>query len=490
MRITNKIIQNNSLTNINTNKTLEDKLSTMISTEKKISRPSDDPIVALRSLRLRTSVNQTDQYLNKNVEDANSWLTVTEDAIDTLSDILTDIRKQYVKGSSDSLTSSDRKIILEDLQTLAAEVYNTGNVDFAGRSVFTGYRTSSALTFQKEEVVNYTITEDESTATLDTTLFVKADGATEQDVYSADITRIRLSYDALSTTKPETDADGNVTTVDATPTVTINGTEYSGSAITTISTSGTDNPYEYVHDNSDAIVFVPETGEILIGSDYGDTDSITSFSVTYSKEEWDSGDLRPEHYFDCTDNTNNIVYSSHGGEIEYNVGVNQSLRINTTADECFNHSIVRDLDDIMNALKEVQNIEDTITKLTSELNALPESDTAGREAKQAEIDAAEKAQTYLNEKLHNLFETGITKADDYLNANSVALTNCGTRSKRLELIQNRLETQLTTLEELKSDNEDADLAETAIKLSSAQYAYDAALMATSKILQENLLNYI
>ena len=59
------------------------------STEKKINRPSDDPIIALRSLRLRTSVNQTDQYLNKNVEDAESWLTVTEDAIKTLSDIIT-----------------------------------------------------------------------------------------------------------------------------------------------------------------------------------------------------------------------------------------------------------------------------------------------------------------------------------------------------------------------------------------------------------------
>ena len=127
MRITNKIIQNNSLTNINTNKTLQDKLSTMISTEKKITRPSDDPIIALRSLR-----------------------TVTEDAIDTLSDIITDVRKQYTKGTSDPLTASDRKIILENLESLAAEIYNTGNADFAGRSVFTGYRTDTTLTVQKD----------------------------------------------------------------------------------------------------------------------------------------------------------------------------------------------------------------------------------------------------------------------------------------------------------------------------------------------------
>ena len=67
MRITNKIIQNNSLNNINVNKTLEDQLSTMLSSNKKIVRPSDDPIIALRSLRLRTSVNQVTQYVEKNV---------------------------------------------------------------------------------------------------------------------------------------------------------------------------------------------------------------------------------------------------------------------------------------------------------------------------------------------------------------------------------------------------------------------------------------
>ena len=158
MRITNKIIQNNSLTNINTNKTLQDQLSTMLASNKKIARPSDDPIIALRSLRLRTSVNQVSQYVEKNVEDAKSWLTVTEDSIDTLSEIITDIRKQYVKGTSDTLKAEDRSIITDNLQALAAELYNTGNADFAGRSVFTGFRTNTTLTFQKQEDIDYTIT--------------------------------------------------------------------------------------------------------------------------------------------------------------------------------------------------------------------------------------------------------------------------------------------------------------------------------------------
>ena len=45
MRITNKIMHNNSIYNINNNKVTEDGLNTQIATGKKLTRPSDDPEV-------------------------------------------------------------------------------------------------------------------------------------------------------------------------------------------------------------------------------------------------------------------------------------------------------------------------------------------------------------------------------------------------------------------------------------------------------------
>lgn len=472
MRITNKIIQNNSLTNINLNKTLQDTLSTMLSSEKKISRPSDDPIIALRSLRLRTSVNQTTQYVEKNVEDAKSWLKVTEDSITTLSNIITDVKKQYVKGSSDSLKPSDRTIILENLESLAKEIYNTGNADFAGRGVFTGFRTDTTLTYQKQENVHYSIIENQDSLRIDTTKYIRV-ADSENDVITSDITRIRLSYNDL---------------MDNAPTISINGAAVTA---TVVHSTTVPSPYSQVADAPDAVVYVPETGEILLGSNVAaKPDSITSCEVTYEKENWNRGDLRPEHYFDCDDLTNNKSYRSHSGKINYNIGINQSLQINTTADECFSHNIIRDLQDVISAIKEVDDIESTISKLKSELSGYKDTQVAEKKATQEKIDAAQKAQTFINEKLHSLFSSGISKADGYLDNNNVALTNCGTRSKRLELIENRLDTQLSSLKELKSENEDVDLAETAIKMRSAEYAYDASLMATAKILQETLLNYI
>ena len=101
MRMTNKIMQNNSLYNINNNKILRDKLSTMMATQKKITRPSDDPVVAIRALRLRTSVSELTQYYEKNAPDAESWLDVTTKALEnTVAEVLTNMKKVANKAAN------------------------------------------------------------------------------------------------------------------------------------------------------------------------------------------------------------------------------------------------------------------------------------------------------------------------------------------------------------------------------------------------------
>ena len=159
MRITNKIMQNNSLSNINTNKISQDKLNTMMSTQKKITKPSDDPVIAIRSLRLRSSVTTISQYYEKNVPDAKSWLEVTEDALNNVTEVITDMIQQVTKGSSETLEIKDREVVIEQLKALRAELYATGDADYAGRYVFTGYRTDTSLSFTEAMSKKYTITE-------------------------------------------------------------------------------------------------------------------------------------------------------------------------------------------------------------------------------------------------------------------------------------------------------------------------------------------
>lgn len=205
MRITNKIMHNNSIYNINNNKVAEDDLNTQIATGKKITRPSDDPVIAIRALRLRSNVTELTQYYEKNASDAESWLNVTEDALSTITDVLTAMIQQCNKGVNQYETLDDIDTILTELSALSDEYYSTGNEDYAGRYIFTGYRTQQSLTFKDDESTQYIKLHDEFNANdIDTSQRVigaytlaASDNTfpAESDMSDCYVGRIRLSYD-------------------------------------------------------------------------------------------------------------------------------------------------------------------------------------------------------------------------------------------------------------------------------------------------------
>ena len=550
MRITTKIIQNNSLNNINTNKLLQDKLSQQMSTEKKVNRPSDDPIVAIRALRLRTNVNQVTQYYEKNVPDAESWLEVTESALSSMSEVITDMISQCTKGSNEDLTTSDRETILTALKALRDEVYSTGNADYAGRYIFTGYRTDTPLTFEDAKEQKYSITEQIDNGKIDKVTYVdsgnildinesnfgqngKNDDGTpiegavdytsisEYQVNQSEVHRIRLSYKemdefqqdapniSLEICTDEIEEDGEKKPVFTD----IKEIEINGTKPTYRCASVYDEPYKNVGDNE--IVLVKETGELLLGKNVYDklmelSDvPTTSYNeaeirVTYEKSKWENNDLRPEHYFACKtpkegndlNAGENIEYNQAYLEgisdedkqtIEYDVGLNQRIRVNTTADEVFTHDISRDVEDLVKSMEDTNAMEKQVAKLKK---MLEEASTASKPTIEKQLAAAEKAFTLLNEKTQQMFEGAISKMQGHLDAVNFAVTENGTRGQKLELISNRLMSQKTNFETLRSENEDIDITDVAIKLSSAELTYSSALMATGKVLQNNLMNFI
>ena len=236
--------------------------------------------------------------------------------------------------------------------------------------------------------------------------------------------------------------------------------------------------------------------------------SKTEIRVSYTKDEWKKGDLRPEHYFACTGTTKDAAgndktvlynqdYLTEGkskSSIEYDVGYNQKIEINTTADEVFTHSLDRDMDDLDRALEELAKIDASqqdLKNIMKELEAknIDETDPEYIRTKNL-YDATKKSYDYIRENVHSIFERTISDAQGYLDDANVAITDNGTRGQRLDLISNRLMDQKTTFQTLQSENEDADIAEVAIQLTSTELTYNAALMATGKIMQTSLMNYI
>lgn len=539
MRITNKIMQNNNLTNINMNKVLQDKLSTQMSTEKKISKPSDDPVIAIRALRLRGNVTEVTQYYSKNIPDAESWLNVTEGALKNTSEVIKSMIGQCTKGANGDLTSKEREIILEQLKAHRDEVYSTADVDYAGRYVFAGYRTDTSISFPLAEKIDYTITQQLDNTAIDDVTFIKTTkpgvggyvdinnlnstnyqtiDVAEAEVDEIEVHRIRLNYKDLAyddnnpilptIKRVGKGADGNIEETDlADPSnPVIEGFEV-------VHSYDIPTAYELAHETANAgkVYLIPETGELILGDDvykemmkYQDDASTSTINeaeirITYQKSNWLKGDLRPEHYYACVTGAgtaDEIKYNQtylNGTDvakqvIEYDVGFNQTVRVNTRVDECFDPGIGREADDLIGVLEDVQNLEDVVNKIDEMLKT--ETDETKKETLLSRRKAANKALTLTKNKMQHMFEGGITAFQKYLDDNNLAITNCGTRSSKLELVENRMKEQKTTFETLKSENEDVDITEVVINLTSAELTYQAALMATGKISQTTLLNFI
>ena len=84
----------------------------------------------------------------------------------------------------------------------------------------------------------------------------------------------------------------------------------------------------------------------------------------------------------------------------------------------------------------------------------------------------------------------MTTFDGYIDQTTLAYTDVGSRSSRLKLIDNRLSAQQTNFQELVSENEDADVTDLAIQLSSVELTYEAALSSISYVMKTTLLDFI
>ena len=529
MRITNSMMTANTKANINTNKVNADKLNTMTASGQKITRPSDDPVVAIRAMRLNTSLTELEQYYGKNIPDADAWFTDTETALTQTDDVLSSIREKLNQASSQENVTSNVKDILEELKQLKDQVYAIGNADSAGRTVFTGYRTGEMLTFMEQDTIKYEITEKFTKDDLETFKYVKGtasindsgqafigstvfNGASDSLTYNEEkveeVTayRIRLSYDNLDKDMSMS-VDGKPFTVNEKPISGLNQDEI-----------------DKIYTPESGANFIKETGELILSKDaYDKLIQAGGISINYEKSDWQKGDLRPEHYFMCktpnvdtdprtysTTYPNGIEYNYNrlddagnpttedviGGEIQgfieqdlsYEIAFNQTIVINTHASDVYSHDIGRDIDELIKVTQQMVNAEDKVSRLQNKID----NATDEEELKKLNVTmgALKKEEALVKEKMHSMYTSAITAFKGYSDDVNKQIANLGALTARLEMTKNRVKDQKSNVKELADQNINCDLSETAIDLKNAELALEAAQLAAGKIAQQTLLNYI
>jgi len=642
MRITTKMMQSTSLRNLNTNKYRQENLMNQMSTGKKITRPSDDPVIAIRSLKLNSTVDKIDQFYEKNAADADSWLDLTRSALSTVMDVLKDVRSDILKARSNYNQVKDRDAVIKNLKMAIDEIYSTGNADSAGRSVFTWYRTDMPLSLKTDKKELNTITEQFFNNTIDKINFVYAgdlstinegnfkqvsDSVNKDNIFDADIYRKRLAYDNIDI-KQKLDADGKPLVpaeyesnidIGYMSDAWVNGnsanlTTGSISAYTTIDTSimpneavvkltdaatgnvvevrvpqgkdsdaatsinpptgmpagvkvafdedgtikitndntvpketasigssvkrnadgeyevtfdkkfktsleidpknfyptGTNDAYKSVISDPNAISYIAETGEVLFGDAIAkrlmELPADKELRVTYDKTNWKKNDLDPVHYFyteragkTASGKDKTLVYnenfltdpSKNGKQIiEYDVGNNQTLRVNTTADEAFTHDMGRDMQEVIAMLEEYERYETSKNEIEKMIESGKYKDTDDELLLKRQKEALEEAMTRVGDKISKRCDKLIANCDGYSERAQLAETDCGARMSRLAMVENRLSMEQTNFEELVSINEDADYTDLVIQLKSIEMTYNAALSSISYVMQTSLLDFI
>lgn len=157
MRVTNKMLSNNFLCDMQNNLQNLKTIQKQLSSGKEISKPSDDPFKVARAMQLQTDINSNKQY-NENIKDTLNWLDQTDTGLNQLGNQTQRIRELMVSAGNAAYGSDERKKIKDEINGIVSNMSQTLNTSFDGKYVFGGTRGTSKPVGIKEDGENNIIT--------------------------------------------------------------------------------------------------------------------------------------------------------------------------------------------------------------------------------------------------------------------------------------------------------------------------------------------
>ncbi|MFC7373030.1 flagellar hook-associated protein FlgL [Fictibacillus iocasae] len=143
MRVTQTMLSNNTLRHISDSYRKMGKTQDQLSTGKKISRPSDDPVVAMKGMAYRTNLTEVEQF-KRNLSEAYSWMENSDAAIDKATSVLQRVRELTVQASNGTLEASQMSMIGTEISQLKEHLASIANTQVAGKYIFNGTDTDQA----------------------------------------------------------------------------------------------------------------------------------------------------------------------------------------------------------------------------------------------------------------------------------------------------------------------------------------------------------
>lgn len=145
MRITNRMMANSFLTDMNNNLQNLDKIRKQSTSGKNFSKPSDDPSGVIRSMQLYTGIDANKQY-NKNINNVINWLDVTDTALGQVENQIGSIRDKLFGGGNPGYGPTERKALKDEVNGIIGSMSQSLNTTFDGKYIFSGTRVTAKPT--------------------------------------------------------------------------------------------------------------------------------------------------------------------------------------------------------------------------------------------------------------------------------------------------------------------------------------------------------
>ncbi|WP_430790959.1 flagellar hook-associated protein FlgL [Virgibacillus flavescens] len=142
MRITQGMLSNNMLRNLSNSYSSLGTYMDQLATGKKINKPSDDPVIAMKGMNYRSQVIEVEQF-KRNTNEVHNWMDNSDAALDKATQALQKMRELAVQASNDTYGSEERDNIKEEVEQLKEHLIDIANTNVNGKFIFNGTKTES-----------------------------------------------------------------------------------------------------------------------------------------------------------------------------------------------------------------------------------------------------------------------------------------------------------------------------------------------------------
>ncbi len=136
------MLTNNMMKNLSSSYARMGKYQDQLATGKKINRPSDDPVVAMKGIAYRTSLMEVEQY-KRNFGEAYNWVENTDSSLDKATLAIQRIRELTVQASNDTYEEEQRLAMKQEIEQLKEHLKDIINTKVGDKYIFNGTDTTN-----------------------------------------------------------------------------------------------------------------------------------------------------------------------------------------------------------------------------------------------------------------------------------------------------------------------------------------------------------